>query len=80
MDKKIMIENPALEAHEKGVLNGAWLCAENGEIVSKVAIGRSNPDSSIPLADNVFTFKTFTDEIVFEEGGLILWEELHKKL
>lgn len=32
MDKKIMIENPALAAYEKGVLNGAWLCAENGEM------------------------------------------------
>lgn len=39
MDKKITIENPAHDANEKRVFNGAWLCAENGEIVSKGAIG-----------------------------------------
>lgn len=39
MDKRITIENPAHEANEKRVFNGAWLCADNGEIVSKGAIG-----------------------------------------
>ena len=39
MDKKTMIENLAREAHEKGGFTGTRLYAENGEIVSKGAIG-----------------------------------------
>ena len=33
MDKKTLIENMARESYEKGGFNGAWLYAENGDIV-----------------------------------------------
>ena len=39
MDKKSLIEKLARDAHEKGGFTGTWLYAENGEIVSKGAIG-----------------------------------------
>ena len=39
MDKKALMENLARAAYEKGSFNGAWLYAENGEIVSKGALG-----------------------------------------
>ena len=39
MDKKTMIESLVRDAHEKGGFTGAWLYAENGEIVSKGAVG-----------------------------------------
>ena len=39
MDKKTTMESLARRAHEVGAFNGAWLCAEGGEIVSKGALG-----------------------------------------
>ena len=34
MDKKTIMENMAKAAYERGVFNGLWLYAENGEIVA----------------------------------------------
>ena len=47
MDKKTMIENLARAAYERGSLNGAWLYAEGGEIVSKGALGFRDPENTL---------------------------------
>ncbi len=44
MDRKALLDNFAREAREKGVFTGTWLFAENGQIVSKGAIGWRDPD------------------------------------
>ena len=55
MDKKTLMEQLALESNRKGGFNGAWLYAENGEIVSKGALGWRDPESTLPIAeDTVF--------------------------
>jgi len=52
MDKKAMIEDLASEAYEKGGFNGTWLYAEQGEIVSKGAVGFSDPEDKVPLRED----------------------------
>ena len=47
-----MMESLAHAAHEKGGFNGAWLYAENGEIVSKGALGFCDPADTLPIAEN----------------------------
>ena len=55
MDKKIFMENLARTSHKKGGFNGVWLYAENGEIVSKGAIGFCDPADKQPIReDTVF--------------------------
>ena len=55
MDKKSMIENYVRQAHERGAFTGTWLFAENGEIVSKGAVGWKDPeDTELILEDSVF--------------------------
>ena len=49
MDKKTLIDNLAREAAEKGGFNGTWLYAENGEIISKGAVGWRDPDNKLPM-------------------------------
>ena len=39
MDKKTMIESLMRDAHKKDGFTGTWLYAEQGEIVSKGAVG-----------------------------------------
>ncbi len=51
MDKKTMMENLARAAYEKGVFNGTWLYAENGEIVSKGALGFRDIENRIPVTE-----------------------------
>ena len=52
MDKRMMMENLAREAYEKGGFNGVWLYAENGEIVSKGAFGWVDAENTIPMQEN----------------------------
>ena len=55
MDKKTMIESLVRDAHEKGGFTGTWLYAENGEIVSKGAVGFRDAENTIPLReDSIF--------------------------
>ena len=55
MDKKTTIENLARAAFEKGSFNGAWLYAENGEIVSKGALGWVDAENTLPMReDSIF--------------------------
>lgn len=51
MDKKYTIEKLIREAYEKGVFNGTWLYAENGEIVSEGAIGYRDPEKKNPIEE-----------------------------
>ena len=84
MDKKTMMENLARESHEKGGFNGAWLYAEQGEIVSKGAFGFRDPEGTQPITeDTIFQLasvsKNFTATAVMllrREGKLGLEDEI----
>ena len=52
MDKKTRMEELAREALKKGGFNGAWLYAENGQIVSKGALGFCDPQEKQPIAED----------------------------
>ena len=86
MDKKTVIESIAREAFEKGGLNGAWLYAENGKIVSKGALGFRDPEDTQPLTeDTIFQLasvsKTFTSAAVMlavRQGLLSTEDEIVK--
>lgn len=61
MDKKTMMENMAREAYERGVFNGLWLYAENGEIVSKGAYGFRDTEDKLPMQeDSIFQLASIT--------------------
>ena len=61
MDKKKMVENLARAACEKGAFNGAWLYAENGEIVSKGAFGFRDAEDRLPMTeDSIFEMASVT--------------------
>ena len=86
MDKKALMENLARESHEKGGFNGAWLYAENGEIVSKGAVGFRDPENTRPITeDSIFQLasvsKQFTATAVMlavRQGLLCLDDEITK--
>ena len=86
MDKKERIEKLAHDAHEKGGFTGAWLYAENGEIVSAGAIGVNDFATGAPItADMVFDLasisKQFTATAVMllkRKGLLSLDDEITK--
>ncbi len=61
MDKKTIIENLARAAYERGSFNGAWLYAENGEIVSKGALGFRDAEDKLPMTeDSIFEMASVT--------------------
>ena len=69
MDKNTTMENLARALQEKDGFNGAWLYAENGEIVSKGALGFRDPENTLPITeDTIFQLasvsKTFTSAAV----------------
>ena len=84
MDKRVMMENLAREAHERGGFNGVWLYAENGGIVSKGALGFRDPEDTLPITeDTVFQLasvsKQFTAAAVMltiRQGLLRLEDEI----
>ena len=86
MDKKSRMENLARESHEKGGFNGAWLYAENGEIISKGTAGFCDPANTVPLTeDSIFQLasvsKQFTAAAVMltvRKGALSLEDEITK--
>ncbi|MDO5137163.1 MAG: serine hydrolase domain-containing protein [Oscillospiraceae bacterium] len=86
MDKKKLIEDLARESQEKGGFNGAWLYAENGEIVSKGVVGWRDPDNKLPITeDSIFQLasisKTFTAAavmLVIRQGLLHLDDKITK--
>ena len=52
MDRKTMIDSIVREAHEKGAFTGTWLFAENGEIVSKGAVGWRDAGDRLPMRED----------------------------
>lgn len=86
MDKKALMEELARKANEKGSFNGTWLYAENGEIVSKGAVGWVDAENTIPMReDTIFEMasvtKMFTATAVMllvREGKLGLDDEYVK--
>ena len=69
MDKQQLMESLARELNEKDGFNGAWLYAENGEIVSKGVLGFRDPENTLPITeDTIFQLasvsKTFTSAAV----------------
>ena len=86
MDKKTMMENLAREMDKKDAFNGAWLYAENGEIVSKGVLGFRDPENTLPITeDTIFQLasvsKTFTSAAVMllvRGGTLHLEDEIVK--
>ncbi len=83
MDKKTLIEKAARKAYEKNSFNGTWLYAENGEIVSKGAVGWRDAENTLPVEeDTIFEMasitKMFTAAAVMllvREGKLSLDDE-----
>ena len=86
MDKKLLMDNLFKEAHEKGLFDGTWLFAENGEIVSKGAYGPRDLEGKLPIQeDSIFDIasvsKQFTAAAVMiarRKGLLGLDDEITK--
>ena len=63
MDKNAMMQKLARDSYEKGGFNGVWLYAENGVIVSKGALGRRDPESTLPIKeDTIFQLASVTKQ------------------
>ena len=82
MDKKTTMENLARAAYEKGVFNGAWLYAENGEIVSKGAYGFRDAEDKLPMTeDSIFQLASITKQftaaaiMLLRRDGLLSLED-----
>ena len=63
MDKNTTMENLARALQEKDGFNGAWLYAENGEIVSKGALGFRDPENTLPITeDTIFQLASISKQ------------------
>ena len=86
MDKKTAIETLVRAAYEKGGFNGAWLYAENGEIVSKGGLGYRDTEDKLPIMeDTIFQLASITKQftatsimILVREGKLRLEDDVKK--
>ena len=77
MNKKELFEKLAHEAFEKGGFNGAWLYAENGEIVSKGALGFCDPESTKPLReDTIFQLASVSKQFTATAVTLVMRQGL----
>ena len=79
MDKKTMMENLARESNGKGGFNGAWLYAENGEIVSKGVLGFRDPDNTRPIReDTIFQLASVSKN--FTAAAVMLPDEKARRV
>lgn len=86
MDKKQLIEAQIRDAYERGCFTGTWLYAEQGEIISKGAVGYRDPEDKLPIReDSIFNIasvsKQFTASAVMllrRRGLLALDDEITK--
>ena len=86
MNTHTIIEKLARDAFEKGGFNGAWLYAENGEIVSKGAVGWRDPEGTQPIReDTIFQLASVTKQftaaavmLVVRQGLLSLDDDITK--
>ena len=77
MNKKESMEKLAREAFEKDGFNGAWLYAENGEIVSKGAMGFCDPESTKPITeDTIFQLASVSKQFTATAVMLIMRQGL----
>ena len=69
MDKHLLMQNLAREANEKNLFTGTWLFAENGEIISKGAVGWRDPDNTLPVQeDSVFDLASVSKQFTAAAG------------
>ena len=81
MDKKTTMENYVRTAFEKGAFNGVWLFAENGEIVSKGAIGWRDAEDRLPLReDSIFDVASISKQFTAAALMLLRREGLLEKV
>ena len=86
MEKKAMMDNYIRAAYEKGIFAGTWLLAENGEIVTKGAVGFRDAKGWLPMQeDSIFDIgsvsKQFTAAAIMllrRDGLLDLDDEITK--
>ncbi|MBR6472805.1 MAG: beta-lactamase family protein [Firmicutes bacterium] len=77
MNKKESMEKLAREAFEKDGFNGVWLYAENGEIVSKGAMGFCDPESTKPITeDTIFQLASVSKQFTATAVMLIIRQGL----
>ena len=84
MDKKTIIEGLFRKAYEKESFTGAWLYAENGEVVSKGAVGFRDPADTQPITeDTIFQLASVTKQftaaavmLLVRKGVLSLEDEI----
>ena len=69
------------EFEEDSIYRIDGILMQDGELwVKEYLNGKAFEEKLYPLSEKTFGFKSSTDEITFEEGGLSLWGETHKKL
>ena len=86
MNKHTIMEKNARESFEKGGFNGAWLYAENGEIVSKGACGFRDAEETKPIEESsIFQLASVTKQftatavmLVIRRGLLSLDDDITK--
>ena len=77
MDKNTTMENLARALQEKDGFNGAWLYAENGEIVSKGALGFRDPENTLPITeDTIFQLASITKQFTATAVMLLMRQRL----
>ena len=77
MDKNTTMENLALALQEKDGFNGAWLYAENGEIVSKGALGFRDPENTFPITeDTIFQLASISKQFTATAVMLLMRQSL----
>ena len=75
MDKHALMDEYARKAYEKGVFNGTWLYAENGEIISKGAYGWRDAEDTLPMQeDTIFEMASITKMFTATAVMLLLRE------
>ena len=86
LDKKTILDNFMKQAHQKGGFNGTWLYAENGDIISKGALGWMNNEDSLPMQeDSIFNLASISKQftataimLLLKEGKLRLDDDIQK--
>ena len=77
MDKNTTMENLARALQEKDGFNGAWLYAENGEIVSKGALGFQDPENTLPITeDTIFQLASISKQFTATAVMLLMRQSL----
>ena len=77
MDKNTTMENLARALQEKDGFNGAWLYAENGEIVSKGALGFRDPENTLPITeDTIFQLASISKQFTATAVMLLMRQSL----